>query len=104
MGYMTIPVERSDIDQDVELVLDYSGAEWPLPIPKGMSGGGVWSVQTALAPLVWAPANSRLVGITKSWLESSRHLLAVKVEHWLRLVSCDFPDLRDTIDEILRGE
>jgi hypothetical protein len=102
LGYMTIPAVRSDIDPDVELVLDYSEAESPLPIPKGMSGGGIWSIQAALAPLVWAPENSRLVGITKSWLGSSRHLLAVKVEHWLRLVSCDFSDLRDTIDEILR--
>jgi hypothetical protein len=64
LAYMTIPVEPGSTAPHLEIVLDYSGSESPLPIPEGMSGGGIWSIQNNFDLQVWAPENSRLVGIT----------------------------------------
>ena len=105
LGFMTIPAEPDgvsyDYNPDVEIILEYSDSDYPLPIPKGMSGGGVWAIPNDLEPLVWSPEKSRLVGIVKTWREKSKHLAAVKIEHWLELVGSDFPELAKEVDRAL---
>ena len=106
---MTIPLERDQVQydhkEDLDLILEYGTDDSEvLPIPKGMSGGGIWSIPTDLNPPVWAPNKSKIVGIIRAWRERSRHLIANRIEHWLDLVASDFPGLQGEIRRILDQE
>lgn len=68
-----------------------------LPHPGGISGGGIWD-QGFDSGELWSPERSVLVAIQSRWYPKSRHLRAVQIHHWLRLLHCNFPDLRQSIE------
>lgn len=65
------------------------------PNPQGMSGGGMWLHE--FSDEVWLPERSMLIGIDRSWSPSEQYARGTRIEHWLRLVAKDFPDLRAEI-------
>lgn len=108
LGYMTIPVEEEDISYPLKPAYDFAlefgpGETVELPHPKGMSGGGVWSIQTDLEPPVWSPSNARLVAIVRAWRESSGHMLVNRIEHWIEFVGSSFPDVAQEAAVMLAG-
>ncbi len=86
LGFMTIPAPTNGDADGSSLILDYSSPRESLPIPSGMSGGGVWSLQTELEPRVWSAENSKLVGIIRSWDKIRDHLTATRIGVWLDAV------------------
>lgn len=68
-----------------------------LPHPGGISGGGIWD-QGFDVGAVWTPHSTKLVAIQSSWYPKSRHLRAIQIHHWLRMLYRDFHDLRDSIE------
>lgn len=107
LGYMTIPAEtealKHEYDPEMELLLEYSGAQYPLPPPHGMSGGGVWRIPNELQPMVWTPESSKLVAVVRCFWPQSNHLAAVRIEHWLQLIRNHYPDLAEGIGSLLAG-
>ncbi|HVR98244.1 MAG TPA: hypothetical protein VMW27_16625 [Thermoanaerobaculia bacterium] len=108
LGYMTIPAEteavKHEYSPEMELLLEYTGAQYPLPPPNGMSGGGIWRVPNELQPMVWTPESSKLVAIVRSWWPQSNHLAAVRIEYWLQLMSRHYPDITEEIEALLSGD
>ncbi|HEX9658978.1 MAG TPA: hypothetical protein VGA18_01720 [Rhodothermales bacterium] len=107
IGYLTIPV--FDVVNDVELVLEYKGQAWfsnpargfEMPNPKGMSGGGIWSLTNFEAEEPWSPTKCRLVGTIRSYRGHEGTLHGVQIQHWLQLVRDDLPELAAIADELL---
>jgi hypothetical protein len=67
----------------------------------GLSGGGIWD--QGLAPgEVWTPGSARLIAIQCSWHPTKRYVRGTLLRHWVRLISRDYPDLRDLIREEAR--
>ncbi len=102
MGFLTRPIAASargarhqpGIDFAVEYAAHDGGAARALPNAPGLSGGGMWRVTLG-------PERARLVAITRTWFSGRRELCGTAIEHWLRLVHADFPDLRRHLDEAL---
>jgi len=67
-----------------------------LPIPRGISGGGLWDLDFNLSEL-WSPHSAKLIGIQTDWYEETECLRAVQIKHWLRLVYEHFCDLREIL-------
>jgi len=105
-GYLTLPapVERSDRIA-VALRYESTGIDATeirdMPYPKGMSGGGVWEVESLTGSTqLWAPSRCRFIGIIRSFDPKARELYATRVEHWLELVATELPELRGVVDKL----
>jgi hypothetical protein len=67
-----------------------------LPTAPGMSGCGIWLVMHRDGS-IWVPDKMRMVAIQHSWHEGERWLRGTQIQHWLRMVADDLPDLRAEI-------
>ena len=65
-----------------------------------MSGGAIWIVEY-LEGEVWSPDRACLIGIDQSWSESRKWARGTQIQHWLRLVAANYPDLRSMVDRHL---
>ncbi|MEQ1590473.1 MAG: hypothetical protein ABL902_08990 [Gallionella sp.] len=102
------PRERSKVVPFVDFAIEYppwdrSVDQLPLPVPLGISGGGVWQVPTFDNQVLWTPGQSRLLGLVESWQEKSRELFCVRIEQWLSVVQQDRSDLSVEIDAAIAG-
>lgn len=70
-----------------------------VPNPPGISGGGFWLCPRFEDGPIWTPDAARLLGVGRGWWKSEKELVATRIEHWLELVSEDFPDVRPQIRE-----
>jgi hypothetical protein len=81
------------ISPDVDLLLNYTenlaidgrGAPMRQIDPRGLSGGGIWSVPS-LTESIWSPDSARLIAIQSS-VESGRwrYLRATRIGYWIQL-------------------
>lgn len=114
-GYSTVSLQRSEwpavpsdsrrsrIDVDIFLSYPEAGiteAASMKPVrlgdAPGLSGGGIWD-QGLIPGAVWTPGSARLFAIQSSWHRTKRYVRGTLLSHWARLVSRDYPDLRDLI-------
>lgn len=85
-----------------------NGWERKVPEAPGLSGCGFYRKDPRSS--MWSPADSRLVAIQRS--EHSlvrdgvrrRLLRATLIEHWLRMLATDLPELAGEIETALRGK
>lgn len=75
-----------------------------LPLPHGVSGGGVWLFPGFADHLVWSPERARLVGIAKSWWKDCREEVALRVECWLKLVANQIPEVGEEVERLTLAE
>jgi hypothetical protein len=105
---LEIPDADPPLDESIDVFLEYPEApgetvrldtrvEYPLPNPKGMSGGGLWDQNFEHG--LWSPDSAVLIGIQCGWFESRGYLRAVQVVHWLRLIHEAYEDLRVPLEE-----
>ena len=80
------------------------GRPGELPIPRGMSGGGIWHVPLREDPAdeVWNPGRMRLGGITLEYFEGRREATGLPLREWLRVLSEDLPELLPTVKTVLQ--
>jgi hypothetical protein len=73
---------------------DDQGNPFPLPAPKGISGGGVWRIARPNLPTgEWAPDDFKLVAIERCLLPDTGALLATRLEYALALLRKHHPEL-----------
>lgn len=99
-GLVSLPLEswptnpEVPISPDVDLFFNYTkdvainsnGVPMRQINPRGLSGGGIWSVPALSECSVWSPANATLVAVQWGVEEYKwRYLRATKIKHWLRL-------------------
>jgi hypothetical protein len=70
------------------------------PNAPGLSGAGIWQVNTHSKQL-WSPESARLVAIECSWSREYRWLRGTLVGHWLKMVAEDLPQLAAVIEPVL---
>jgi hypothetical protein len=70
-----------------------------MPHPGGLSRGGIWSVPCLEKDEVWSAYKYRLVGLNTDYRESQ--VIGMRMDHWLRLVLNDHPELRKHIESLL---
>lgn len=97
------------LDSNVDLLVRYpnsspdirddAGVKTDLPKPHGLSGGGLW-IHNSQQRDLWLPENCQLVGIQSSWFPDAGYVRLTRISHWLDLVYSNYPDLRDSIDNI----
>ncbi len=68
-----------------DLAINSDGTPMRQIDPRGLSGGGIWSVPMTFGG-IWSPSKARLIAVQSSvetykW----RYLRATKIEHWLPL-------------------
>ncbi len=105
IGYLTeTRMPNQQRDDSMEILVDY---ERPLgrnmPKPHGISGGGLWALPLADRAELWNADDTTLIGIEKSWLETSNCVRCTQIQHWLKLVANDFPDLAKIVHEYLQS-
>ncbi|MEN6468215.1 MAG: hypothetical protein ABFD45_04595 [Smithella sp.] len=72
-----------------------------MPEPFGLSGGGLWALPITQQGELWTPDNAMLIGIEKSWFSKSQMVRCTQMQHWLRCVANDYPDLEKIITDCL---
>ena len=115
MGYLTetIPLEEvkhdTVVSRDICIYYDNVGiwvdnqSSFKIPEPYGISGGGLWALPTTPKGNLWNPQDTMLIGIDRSWFESTRTVPCTQVQHWLRLVARDYSDLNQYIGDYLNS-
>lgn len=89
------------IDYDLNSVFVEKQPGMAMPKPGGLSGGGLWALPINYQAELWRPNDTMLIGIERSWLENSSSVRCTQIQHWLRCVADDYPDLREIVDEYL---
>ena len=110
IGYLSIPSKIPVKDSSIDLALEYAGtaissdSNSPIEMahPKGMSGGGIWTITNHPYAGIWDPNRCQCVAIVRSYDAAKRQLLGVPMQHWMTLVARDFPELSGEIDNVLR--
>lgn len=64
------------------------------PNAKGISGAGVWMIGNSAD--IWMPTSSRMVAVEHSWVEGA-WLRGTQVQHWLRMLVEDVPDVAGAV-------
>jgi hypothetical protein len=100
LGCVSLPTDlwptnsAEPIRPDVDLLLNYTrdcaiddrGAPMRQVDPRGMSGGGIWSVPRSSCG-IWSPVSARLVAIQSAVEEAKwRYLRATRFAWWLRMI------------------
>jgi len=107
-GFLTLLIpsdaRRTAHQPLVDIAVEYPPHDGSLddrgvPNPPGVSGGGFWLCPRFEDCLIWTPDATRLLGVARGWWKSEKELVATRIEHWLDLVSEDFPDVRPQIRE-----
>ena len=91
------------IDYELNSVFVEKQPGMAMPKPPGLSGGGLWALPINYRSELWRPSDTTLIGIERSWLKNSSCVRCTQIQHWLRLVADDYPDLTEIIDEYLRS-
>ncbi len=71
-----------------------------LPIPHGVSGGGIWLLPALDKRPIWSPEVARLVGFARSWRKDCREEVVLRIESWLKLVASQMPELGEEVERI----
>jgi hypothetical protein len=95
---------RPPADDEIFFIYSAEGARNPSggaaeqagPDPRGMSGGSIWLPHFECEP--WSPEKARVIGIIADWFPRSQCMRGTRIEHWLRFVADDFPDLAGVIE------
>ena len=100
---------ETPFDPAIEMVINYpaespdirdeTGNHTKLEIPKGISGGGLWTHGHAESETLWTPDKCKLVGVQASWIPRKGFVRLPRICHWLLLVRENYPDLHEIIDE-----
>lgn len=103
---LVIPLQKqSKVAQPVDFAIEYppwedSIDQLSLPEPPGVSGGGVWQAPAFNNNIIWAPEQSRILGLVESWHMKNKELFCVRIEQWLSIVREDKPELSVEIDAV----
>lgn len=54
--------------------------------PRGISGGGIWTMRSTNSP-VWSPESAVLVGIETGWRAASRLIIGNQIQHAIAVVA-----------------
>ena len=112
IGYLTeIQMASKSHDKSKDIYIDYELTSvfvekqlgMDMPEPFGLSGGGLWALPINDRTKLWRPSDTTLIGIERSWLKDSSCVCCTQIQHWLKLVAYDYPDLIEIIDEFLRS-
>lgn len=112
IGYLTeIKMVSKSHDKSKDIYIDYELTSvfvekqlgMDMPKPYGLSGGGLWVLPINDRTELWRPSDTTLIGIERSWLKDSSCVRCTQIQHWLKLVAYDYPDLTEIIDESLRS-
>jgi hypothetical protein len=101
------PAKMPDPSSESDIVVRYDRDEalWPfanqlnvdrLADPRGTSGGGWWQGADC-ADGLWHPDRIQLIGIQSSWHEKENYIRGCQIQHWLRLLYANEPELRATL-------
>lgn len=107
--YFTHAVNIDQVPDD-QIVFSFErngiGPDGPgeLPVPRGMSGGGIWHVPLREDPAeeVWNPGRMRLGGITIEYVDARREAKGVPLREWLRVLGADLPELLPSVNAVLQ--
>lgn len=91
------------IDYELNSVFVEKQLGMVMPKPPGLSGGGLWALPINHRSELWRPSDTTLIGIERSWRKDLSCVCCTQIQHWLRLVADDYPDLTEIIDEYLRS-
>ena len=116
-GFTTVAIKLDDwpklnletpFDADIEMLINYpsdspdirdeDGNQTKLEIPRGISGGGLWTHGHTESDELWTPDACKLAGIQASWISQKGFVRLPRIIHWLRLVHENYPDLRQIIE------
>lgn len=75
------------------------------PDAHGLSGGGIWAINTRAHGEAWRPDQAQLIGIqfAVDRDQGHCHLIGQQIHVWLEMVAEDLPELAHTINAHLRG-
>jgi len=74
------------LDPSVDLVTDFDYPEDQCE-PRGMSGGGVWSIPGVTKGEIWSASKTQLLGILIGHYRESKLLRFVRIERVVRLLT-----------------
>jgi len=112
IGYLTeTRIPNRSKDDSMDILVDYElssvfverSVRQTMPKPHGISGGGLWALPIIDQAKLWSPEDTTLIGIEKSWLETSNRVRCTQIQHWLKLVANDFPELAEIVDEYIQS-
>jgi len=112
IGYLTETnklVQFHDKSQDIYVDYELTSVfvekpnEKIMPEPYGLSGGGLWALPMHDSTELWIPSDTTLIGIERSWLKDSNCVRCTQIQHWLKLITYDYPELKEIIDDHLRS-
>lgn len=104
-NYLTGPIPEKDWPKEFlpghDIVLEFtpvfseaSGDQRAAPLPKGISGGGIWKVDSTKSN-IWSTARLRLVGIQTGANIKTELIYGRPLTFWIRMVKRDHPDLNE---------
>lgn len=106
--YITHPLPQEDLTSG-DIVLSYErSAIGPtglgeMALPHGMSGGGIWYIPPPDDPtVIWTPERLRLIGLTTVYFRERNEVRGVRIGEWLQLLYTDLPELRLTLEPLLK--
>ena len=77
-----------------------SSREEILPLPHGVSGGGVWLLPEPDKRPIWSPEAAKLVGLGRSWRKDCREEVVLRIESWLKLVASQLPEVAEEVERV----
>jgi len=92
------PDTGTDVFIDYNEHADVDGHHFKMVHPEGMSGGGIWLTKLLPPKGVWAPQRAQLIGIEHASDEGLSFARGTQMQHWLRMVREDLPELSSAID------
>jgi len=81
-----LPDTLDHLDPDVDFVTDFTDNEKTCD-PRGMSGGGAWTIPKIQDGKLWSPNQTRLLGIQSGFYRNRKLLRLVRLESVLSLLS-----------------
>lgn len=113
IGFFIRPVDPAiaspDVDPDVAILLEYrdstlslsTGERIDAPDPQGLSGGGIGGFPRAVTEAgIWSPGITELLGIDTGRWRDSKLLSGVQIQHWLRCVARDYPEIAELLPRV----
>lgn len=82
----SIPETLNQLDPTIHFLTDFLN-EGKILNPKGMSGGGAWSVPGVTSGDLWFPGQTKLLGIQSAFSREQQLLVLVRIERVLDLLS-----------------
>lgn len=112
--WATRPLGKEDVDSgdwERRMYLEWpgtipgaNGVSYEYPAPAGLSGGGLWALNTEAHGRSWRADQAQLVGIELACVRHGRrYLVGQQIHVWLEMVAEDIPELAPIIKEHLTG-